>query len=125
MESNTTRALALLKKIELSKGYDNYRKNRQMHGISKPPVIISRTSHAPNKGFSRNNTGSMLGNDFSPSRITIGAMGNKSKELSCFKTMSAISPYRSMSMFQSTGRVGISTYSQEQNESHMIELTEA
>ncbi len=67
-----------------------------MHGISKPPVIISKTN---TKEISRNNAGSMVANDFSPSRITIGAFGtNKSKELSCFKTMSAITPYRSVSI---------------------------
>jgi hypothetical protein len=97
--SNKTRALALLKKIELSKGYDNYRKNRQMQGIAKPPVIISKTTNQISRGISRNNMASMVANDFSPSRITIGGTGNRSKELSCFKTMSAVTPFRSMSIF--------------------------
>lgn len=103
------RAVALLKKIELSKGYDNYRKNRQMLGISKPPVIISK---ANTREMSRNLTGSMVGNDFSPSRFTNGAFAtNKSKELSCFKTMSAITPFRTVSMFQSTSRIVMSSNS--------------
>jgi len=97
--NNKTRALALLKKIELSKGYDNYRKNRQMQGIAKPPVIISKTTNQMSRAISRNNTASMVANDFSPSRITIGGIGNRSKELSCFKTMSAVTPFRSMSIF--------------------------
>ncbi len=62
--------------------------------------------------MSRNLTGSMVGNDFSPSRFTNGAFTtNKSKELSCFKTMSAITPYRSVSIFQSASRIGISSNS--------------
>jgi hypothetical protein len=93
-----------------------------MLGISKPPVIISK---AKKREFSRNNIGSIVTNDFSPSRFTNGAFAtNKSKELSCFKTMSAITPFRSVSIFQTASRIGLSTFSNEQTDSYNIELTE-
>jgi hypothetical protein len=118
---NNTRAIALLKKIELSKGYDNYRKNRVMTGTSKPPILLSKKIEV-----SRNNHSStLLGQDFSPSRITLA---NKSKELSCFKTLSAVTPYRSVSIFNTISKIGGLSYfcnDQLPSDSHYIELTEA
>ena len=36
------RAVLLLKKIEVSRGYENYRKERMMAGVAKPPIILAR-----------------------------------------------------------------------------------
>lgn len=112
INTSDSRAFAMLRKIELSKGYENYRKQRLIMGVAKPPVMLSRD---PNCQFSRN--------DHSPTRTNNTLAG-----LSSFKTMSMVggggaSPYRSVSIFQTASRMGIPVYNE--SDSHLIELTEA
>ena len=38
------RAVLLLKKIELSRGYEAYRKERMMAGVAKPPIVLAKDS---------------------------------------------------------------------------------
>jgi hypothetical protein len=40
-ETGNQRAILLLKKIELSKGYELYRKERLMEGVAKPPILLA------------------------------------------------------------------------------------
>jgi|LauGreDrversion4_2_1035121.scaffolds.fasta_scaffold66730_2 hypothetical protein len=111
INTSDSRAFAMLRKIELSKGYENYRKQRLIIGVAKPPVLLSRD---PNCLLSKN--------DHSPTRINNTLAG-----LSSFKTISMVgggaSPYRSVSIFHTASRMGIPVYNE--SDSHLIELTEA
>ena len=62
----------LLKKIELSKGYDIYRRERLMEGVAKPPILLAAGGDSFKSGGS-------------PTRC------NKSRnEMSAFKTVSSM-----------------------------------
>jgi hypothetical protein len=43
--SSNSRAIMLLKKIELSKGYELYRRERLMEGVAKPPILLAHDSN--------------------------------------------------------------------------------
>lgn len=50
-ETSDTRALSLLKVIEMSKGYDTYRMERLISGTTKAPLLLSSVKEG---SFSRN-----------------------------------------------------------------------
>ena len=56
IKPDDTRAVLLLKKIELSKGYETYRKERLMQGVAKPPIVLTKDksrNDSPSKVFSK------------------------------------------------------------------------
>jgi hypothetical protein len=100
-----SRAVLMLKKIELSKGYEAYRKERLMAGVAKPPVVLAKnTSIAPPE---------------SPNHRT--DPGVFSRNTSSFKTVSSAG-YRTLSILQTSTKTGICCFND--TESHLIELTE-
>lgn len=102
METPEARAVLLLKKIELSKGYDKYRRERLMCGVAKPPLLLANDRQTP---LSRRKQITVT--DLSPSSAP-------------FRTISTQGGNRNISIVQTASRLGIYNESDE----HLIELTE-